>query len=68
MKDGTGMGLFIHLGLNGWALHGLSECLAKLGRADESANAMARYRKAFAQSDVTIPGSCYCKTKTAAEG
>jgi tetratricopeptide (TPR) repeat protein len=47
---------------NGWALHGLSECLAKLGRAEEAADTMARFRKAFAQSDVKIPGSCYCKT------
>jgi hypothetical protein len=30
MKDGTGMGLFIHWGLNGWALHGGKEAHDKL--------------------------------------
>ena len=46
---------------NGWALHGLAECLRGLGRDDEAAGVDKRFAKAFARADVEIPGSCYCK-------
>jgi tetratricopeptide (TPR) repeat protein len=54
---------------NGWALHGLHECLLRLGRKDEAAAAQARFDAAWADSDTVIPGSCFCRTKVAeAEG
>ena len=48
---------------NGWALHGLSECLRKLGKHEESVIVMGRFHKAFSGTDVKIPGSCFCRTK-----
>ncbi|MHC4940054.1 MAG: tetratricopeptide repeat protein [Planctomycetota bacterium] len=48
---------------NGWALHGLAECLRGLGKEDEAKKVRARFDKAWARADVTIPGSCFCKTK-----
>ena len=46
---------------NGWALHGLAECLRGLGKEDEAAAVQARFDAAWAKADVTIPGSCFCK-------
>ena len=46
---------------NGWALHGLAECLRGLGRDDEAEEIEARFEEAWARADVTIPGSCYCR-------
>jgi tetratricopeptide (TPR) repeat protein len=48
---------------NGWALHGLTEGLQRLGRKDEAAAAQARYQAAWANADTVIPGSCFCRTK-----
>lgn len=48
---------------NGWALHGLAECLERTGRAAEATAVRARFAAAFAAADVTIPGSCYCRTR-----
>jgi tetratricopeptide (TPR) repeat protein len=48
---------------NGWALHGLAECLKGLGRTEEAAAVRARFDKAWARSDTVIPGSCFCKTQ-----
>lgn len=50
---------------NGWALHGLAECLRATGRADEAAAVEARFAKAWARADTEIPGSCYCRTAVA---
>ncbi len=47
---------------NGWALHGLAECLERTGRVAEAAAARARFERAFARADVAIPGSCFCRT------
>ncbi len=47
---------------NGWALHGLAECLAELGRHAEAEQMRARFAKAWAHADVEIPGSCFCRT------
>ena len=47
---------------NGWALHGMAECLDGLGRAEEAAETRRRFRIAFARSDTKIPGSCFCKS------
>jgi tetratricopeptide (TPR) repeat protein len=49
---------------NGWALHGLAECLRKTGREKESEEVDAAYRQSWARSDIRIKGSCYCRTKT----
>ena len=46
---------------NGWALHGLAECLEQLGRKKEAEEARARFSKAWVDADVEIPGSCYCR-------
>jgi len=48
---------------NGWALHGLAESLRGLGRSGEADAVQARFRKAWDDSDVVIPGSCYCRTQ-----
>ena len=49
---------------NGWALHGLAEGLRGLGRTEEAEAVQARFQTAWDDSDVVIPGSCYCRTKT----
>lgn len=48
---------------NGWALNGMAECLRGLGREGEAKQVDARFAKAWARSDVEIPGSCFCKTR-----
>ncbi len=48
---------------NGWALHGLTESLQRLGRDEEATAAQARFDTAWADSDTVIPGSCFCRTK-----
>lgn len=48
---------------NGWALTGLRECLAGLGRADEARLVAARFAQAWARADTTIPGSCFCRVR-----
>jgi len=47
---------------NGWALHGLEECLRKTGRTAEAADALARFRERWARADVILRGSCFCRT------
>ncbi len=47
---------------NGWALHGLAECLRGLGRTEEAAAVQARFEQAWARSDTVLPGSCFCRT------
>jgi len=54
--------LFLHPG-NGWALHGLAECQRRAGNAVEAAETQARFRAAWARSDIVIAGSCYCRTR-----
>jgi len=46
---------------NPWALHGLAECLAKLGRTEESAKHREELELACQRSDVKIDRSCYCR-------
>lgn len=48
---------------NGWALSGLAECLAGLGREPEAAAARARFELAWARADTEIPGSCFCRVR-----
>ena len=47
---------------NGWALHGLAECLAKTGQAAEAARVQERFETAWARSDTELRGSCFCRT------
>jgi hypothetical protein len=53
--------LVIHPG-NGWALHGLAECLRRTGRGEEAAEVDSRFETAWSRADITIQGSCYCRT------
>lgn len=46
---------------NPWALHGLSECLEKLGRKEEFAKCRQEFDAASKRTDVRITRSCYCK-------
>jgi tetratricopeptide (TPR) repeat protein len=47
---------------NGWALHGLAECLRRGGREEEARKTEAAFRKAWARADIELPGSCFCRT------
>ena len=53
--------LALHPG-NGWALHGLAECLRRTGRGEEAADVDQRFHSAWARADIEIKGSCYCRT------
>jgi tetratricopeptide (TPR) repeat protein len=46
---------------NGWALHGLAECLRRSGREEEAAAVDERFRAAWSESDIVIKASCYCR-------
>ena len=48
---------------NGWALHGLSECLRRAGRTAEAKQAAAQFAAAWARSDTPIQASCFCRRK-----
>jgi hypothetical protein len=54
--------LALHPG-NGWAIHGLAECLRRTGRAEEAADVDRRFESAWARADIEIKGSCYCRTR-----
>jgi tetratricopeptide (TPR) repeat protein len=47
---------------NGWALHGLAECLEQTGRTEEAANVRVRFEKAWERSDTVLRGSCFCRS------
>lgn len=47
---------------NVWALHGLHECLLRLGRTSEAATLKSQLTLALATADVPIKSSCYCRT------
>ncbi len=46
---------------NGWALHGLAECLHRTGRHEDAERTDARFRKSWSRADITIRGSCFCR-------
>jgi tetratricopeptide (TPR) repeat protein len=46
---------------NPWALHGLAESLAKLGKTDAAADCRSKFEAAAKRADVTINRSCYCR-------
>lgn len=46
---------------NVWSLHGLHDCLTKLGHVDEATIIKQRLDLANARADVPIKSSCFCK-------
>ena len=46
---------------NVWSLHGLHECLMRLGKHEEMRMIKQRLDIAVAQADVPIESSCYCR-------
>jgi tetratricopeptide (TPR) repeat protein len=51
---------------NVWSLHGLHECLTRLGKTSEATMLRQRLDIALAQADVRIASSCYCRLDAAA--
>jgi len=51
---------------NGWALNGLAICLRARNASDEAASVEARFKKAWAHADVTLPASVAPEKSTAA--
>jgi tetratricopeptide (TPR) repeat protein len=49
---------------NVWALHGLHECLSKLGRTAEAKVLQPQLKLAIGFADVEIKSSCYCRLDT----
>lgn len=45
---------------NGWALHGLAQCLRGQNKTDEAKAVEARFARAWARSDIKIATSCFC--------
>lgn len=50
---------------NVWSLHGLHECLMRLGKQDEANHVKLRLDLAEARADEPIQASCYCRTTKA---
>ncbi|MEO0478192.1 MAG: hypothetical protein AAF196_01800 [Planctomycetota bacterium] len=47
---------------NGWALHGLAECLTKLGQTEEAEDVSQRFALAWQHADTDLSnGSCFCR-------
>jgi tetratricopeptide (TPR) repeat protein len=51
---------------NVWSLHGLHECLTRLGKTTEADMLRQRLDIALARADVPIKASCYCRLERAA--
>lgn len=49
---------------NVWALHGVYECLRKLGRTDAAREVEGALAEAVAMADVAITASCFCRLET----
>jgi tetratricopeptide (TPR) repeat protein len=49
---------------NVWALHGLHECLVRLGRTSEARVLQPQLKLALAFADVEIKASCFCRLET----
>ncbi|MHC4955621.1 MAG: tetratricopeptide repeat protein [Planctomycetota bacterium] len=45
---------------NGWALHGLAQCLERQGHTEEAAAVRRRFERAWSDATVKIRASCYC--------
>lgn len=61
--DGTLPRALQHPG-NVWSLHGLHECLVRLGRTGEAQMVAQQLRLAAALADVPIEASCFCRLET----
>ncbi|MEV0641788.1 hypothetical protein AB0I77_44085 [Streptomyces sp. NPDC050619] len=61
--DGTLPRALQHPG-NVWALHGLHECLVRLGKTGEAQIVSQQLRLAAAMADVPIEASCFCRLGT----
>lgn len=46
---------------NVWSLHGLAECLERLGETDEARRVHAEFEAASAQASVDVSSSCFCR-------
>ena len=46
---------------NGWALHGLAECLAERGAEAEAAIMRTRFERAWRNADIELGASCFCR-------
>ncbi|MFI1369288.1 tetratricopeptide repeat protein [Streptomyces griseochromogenes] len=51
---------------NVWALHGLHECLVRLGKEGEAQIVAQQLKIAAAMADVPIDASCFCRSETTA--
>ncbi|MFI1760736.1 tetratricopeptide repeat protein [Streptomyces sp. NPDC020800] len=51
---------------NVWALHGLHECLVRLGKEGEAQIVAQQLKIAAAMADVPIEASCFCRLETLA--
>ncbi|CAM5442314.1 Tetratricopeptide repeat protein OS=Streptomyces tendae OX=1932 GN=GUR47_05215 PE=4 SV=1 [Streptomyces tendae] len=49
---------------NVWALHGLHECLVRLGRAGQARIVAQQLKLAAALADVPVEASCFCRLDT----
>ncbi|AZK97600.1 MULTISPECIES: hypothetical protein [Streptomyces] len=48
---------------NVWSLHGLHECLVRLGRSAEALIVAEQLKTAAALADVPVEASCFCRTE-----
>lgn len=46
---------------NPWSLHGLANCLKKLGKLDAAKEAQLAFQKASQRADIKIDRSCFCQ-------
>ncbi|WP_189957012.1 hypothetical protein [Streptomyces alanosinicus] len=53
---------------NVWALHGLHECLIRLGRAGEARIVAQQLKIAAALADVPVEASCFCRLDSVPDG
>jgi hypothetical protein len=51
---------------NVWSLHGLHECLVRLGKDGEARIIAQQLKFAAALTDVPVEASCFCRLDTAA--
>jgi tetratricopeptide (TPR) repeat protein len=49
---------------NVWALHGLHECLTRLGRESEARMVRPQLQLALAVADVPVKASCFCRSSS----
>jgi tetratricopeptide (TPR) repeat protein len=53
---------------NGWALHGLAECLKRSDRGPESRQVLSRFDKSWARADIKLTASCFCRRSAMVTG